>query len=128
MCAPPARPLTPPPPRVQQVMSQALSGSDVSAAAVHAAALLLGTAAQAALCVFGTYPRLSGFSAVGCVSTAAVMLLVAILPILDPHKRWLQEAPEHHVISMDIIPATSILAVWPPVASGGSTATASTEL
>lgn len=99
---------------MQQVLSQALDNTEVSPAAVHATAVAIGIASQVLLCVFGTYRTLAGFSAVGCVSTAAVMVLVAILPMLDPHKEWLQEEPTHHVISVKIIPATSILAVRCP--------------
>eukprot|EP00892_Ulva_mutabilis_P008915 jgi/Ulvmu1/6396/UM003_0024.1 len=99
---------------VAQLLAKAFEGSGASAAAVHSAALLCGIATEVPLCVLGSYRTLSGFSTLGCVSTAAVIALVAVLPILDPQRRYLDAEPAHHAISIDFVTATSVFAVRPP--------------
>eukprot|EP00892_Ulva_mutabilis_P008914 jgi/Ulvmu1/6395/UM003_0023.1 len=96
---------------IEQLLTQALDGSGTPPGLAHTAAILLGIAVQGPLCVLGSYRTVAGFSTAGCVSTGAVMALVLFLPILDPHKLHLDEAPSHRVISIDIIPASSIFAL-----------------
>lgn len=98
---------------MQQLLTHGLNGTGVSAEWIHVAAVALGIAIQLPLCVYGNFRTISGFSFTGCLTTAAVMLLILFLPVLDPHKQHLNEDPSHHALSISIVPATSIFAVRP---------------
>jgi hypothetical protein len=90
---------------------QILLPDDISQATVYRIAILGGLLLELPLCGFGSFKLLSLFSFAGITSTVAVVCLVVALPLIDPRKEWLDEAPAHIVLGPGVIPATGIVAV-----------------
>jgi hypothetical protein len=82
---------------------------------MDAAAIILGVLVEAPLCIWGNLKTFSTFAAAGVVSTSVVTSLVVLLPLLDPHKQYLGEQSEHHMVGNwpDVFSATGIMAVRP---------------
>lgn len=92
---------------LQQLLLKAAGGTG---AGVHTAAVALAVAVQTPLCIFGSFRTVSGVSVVGCLTSVAIISLIALLPLLDPRRECLPDEPVHHIISLNIFPATSIFA------------------
>lgn len=73
--------------------------------------LLVSLLVEVPLCALGSFHFLAVFSAAGCASTVAVMLLVAALPAIDPERDCVNEVTQHSMLRPGIVPAMGIFAV-----------------
>jgi hypothetical protein len=83
----------------------------ISHATLVKVGVLGGLVLELPLCAVGNFKLLSSFSFAGISSTVAVVLLVVALPVVDPRREWLQEAPTRPFLGPGIIPATGVIAV-----------------
>lgn len=80
---------------------------------VDALAVAIGVLIEVPLCLWGSFKSLANFAAAGVVSTSVVVVLVVLLPLVDPRREWLGQPSEHQVFGKlnDVFSAAGIMAV-----------------